>query len=235
MKVAVVTPYHAEPIDMVKRCHDSVRNQTASDVRHILVADGRPRVLLDSWKADHYKLPLSHNDAGATPRAIGALSAFSHGYDVVMFLDADNWYYTNHVRVLLDILSESGADAVIATRNIHKPDGTFMYTDNIESNGENMIDTNTWAVTKKSKDLLSSWIVEPSQRLWSDRYFAKAMVDGGMRIARSHEPTVAYATKWAWHYHHANLPIPGDAVWIDKDADGNLIHTTHADKKAREG
>lgn len=235
MKVAIITPYHSEPLGTIKRCHDSVRNQVGVHSRHMLVADGNPRVEIDGWDADHYRLPTRHDDAGATPRALGALSAFSLGYDAVMFLDADNWYYSNHAQVLMEILSDSGADAVIATRNIHKPDGTFMYTDRIESNGENMIDTNTWLLTPKARDLLGKWIVDPGQRLWSDRHFAKAMLDGGMRIARSHEPTVAYATKWAWHYQHAGMPIPADAVWIDKDDDGNLIHVAHIDRNARGG
>jgi hypothetical protein len=228
MRIAVVTPYHSESMEVLKRCHDSVRGQTAADVRHVLVADGNPRELPGSWDVDHHRLPISHGDAGATPRAMGALSAFSLGYDVVMFLDADNWYYSNHAQVLEEILTESGADAAVATRNIHKPNGEFMYTDNIESNGENMIDTNTWAITRKALPYLHSWIVAPGNRLWSDRYFDHAMRASGLRIARSHAPTVAYATKWAWHYHHAGLPVPLDSVWIDKDADGNLIQVPHS-------
>lgn len=228
MRTAIITPYHSETIHVLRRCHDSVLPQATDGSRHIMVADGNARIEVNSWDCDHYVLPASHGDAGATPRAIAAISAFSRGFDVVMFLDADNWYYSNHVAVIADILSESGADAVIAQRNIHKPNGDFMYTDTIESNGDNMIDTNTWAITRKAMPYLHSWVVEPGNRLWSDRYFDHAMRGSGLRIARSHSPTVAYATKWAWHYHHAGLPIPSDAVWIDKDPDGNLIQVPHS-------
>ena len=226
MKVAVVTPYYDESIDVLKRCHDSVRNQTTA-VKHIMVGDGRSRELIDSWKAEHYKLPYAHDDAGATPRAIGAISAFSRGYDVIMFLDADNWYEPPHVQTLVGILQESGADAVIGTRTIHAQDGSEMYVDRIESNGENMIDTNTWALTRAALPYLHAWVVEEKNRLWSDRFFDHAMRTSELKIARCHIPTVAYVTKWAWHYQHAGWPIPDDAVWIHTEADGTLVHRRH--------
>ena len=225
MKIAVVTPYHDENIDILKRCHDSVRNQTIP-VTHIMVGDGKARELIDRWKCEHHKLPYAHADAGATPRAIGALSAFSRGYDVVMFLDADNWYEQDHAKTLTAVLQESGADAVIATRTIHAQDGTAMYVDRIESNGENMIDTNTWVLTRSCLSQLHAWIVEPNNRLWSDRYFDHAMRSSELKIARCEVPTVAYVTKWAWHYQHAGMPIPDDAVWIDT-VDGVLVHRRH--------
>ena len=39
MKVAVITPYHGEPIGTLKRCMSSVENQSHK-VTHILVSDG---------------------------------------------------------------------------------------------------------------------------------------------------------------------------------------------------
>jgi glycosyltransferase involved in cell wall biosynthesis len=226
MKVAIVTPYHDEHLDVLRRCHDSVLNQTIPAV-HVMVGDGHSRWPVDGWTCEHYKLPYAHADAGATPRAIGALSAFSRGYDVVMFLDADNWYESEHVKIITNILAESGADAVIATRTIHAQDGSALYVDRIESNGENMIDTNTWALTRKCLPLLHAWIVEPQNRLWSDRYFDRAMRSSALKIARCDVPTVAYVTKWAWHYQHAGQHIPDDAVWIHTEADGTLVHRRH--------
>lgn len=226
MKVAVVTPYHDENIDVLRRCNESVRNQSIA-ATHVMVGDGKARELIDRWKCEHHKLPYAHADAGATPRAIGALSAFSRGYDVVMFLDADNWYEPEHVKTITEVFAQSDADAVIATRTIHALDGSAMYVDRIESNGENMIDTNGWALTRRCLPHLHAWIVEPQHRLWSDRYFDHAMRGSGLRIARCEIPTVAYVTKWAWHYQHAGWSIPDDAVWIDTAADGTLIHRRH--------
>ena len=66
MRCAVVTPYHTEPLSMLRRAHDSVRSQGVA-VTHVLVADGHPREELDSWDAVHLRLPTSHGDNGNTP------------------------------------------------------------------------------------------------------------------------------------------------------------------------
>ena len=197
MRVAIVTPYHNEDAAILRRCHESVLAQTYADVRHMMISDGQPHPMIDQLDVDHYKLPQAHTDAGATPRALAALSAFSQGYDAVGFIDADCYLKTNHVELMVNILAESRADGVIATRVIHSQDDREMYVDRVESNGENMVDTNSWFLTRKALPAMTSWIVEPGQRLWSDRYFAAAVMDLGLGIVRSDEPTVVYVTRWA--------------------------------------
>lgn len=227
MRVAIITPYHSEAAATLRRCHDSVKAQTYANVRHMMVGDGNPHPLVDTLDVDHYKLPRAHADAGATPRALAALSAFSQGYDAVGFIDADCYLKPNHVELMVSILRESGADGVIATRVIHSQDDREMYVDRVESNGENMIDTNSWFLTRRALPAMTGWIVEPGQRLWSDRYFAKAVIDSGLGMVRSDEPTVVYVTRWAWHYEYAGWPIPNGTVWIHTNADGSLSHVPH--------
>lgn len=41
MKVAIVTPYHREPIEVIRRCVEAVRAQDANVV-HYLVGDAEP-------------------------------------------------------------------------------------------------------------------------------------------------------------------------------------------------
>ena len=110
-------------------------------------------------------------------------------------------------------------------------DGTELYVDSVESNGENMVDTNSMFLTRDLLHLLTYWVTEPGQRLWSDRYFWNAVKMSNIKVARSLKPTVAYVSKWAWHYQYAGVEPPPDAVWIDRDAAGNLIHTKHKDRK----
>jgi len=230
MRVAIVTPYHRESADVLRRCCDSVRDQTHSNVRHLMISDGSPHPVLNHRDLDHYCLPLSHADAGATPRALGAISAFSQGYDAVGFLDADCYLRLNHVQHMIAVLNHSSADAVIATRVIHSEDDREMYVDHIESNGINMVDTNSWFITRRCLHLLTAWITEPSQRLWSDRHFSAAVLHSGLGLVRSQDPTVVYVTRWAWHYQQAGWPIPDHAVWISHTADGSLCHVSHANK-----
>ena len=230
MKVAIITPYHSEDAATLRRCHDSVLAQTYGNMRHIMVSDGNPHPMVDKLDVDHYKLPRAHGDAGATPRAMLALSAFSQGYDAIGFIDADNYLKPNHVETMVSVLEQSRADGVVATRVIHSQDDREMYVDTIESNGENMIDTNSWFLTRKSLPAMASWIVEPGQRLWSDRHFANAVMSSGLALVRCEQPTVVYVTKWAWHYQHAGWPIPDGAVWINQAADGTLTHVKHTNK-----
>lgn len=227
MKVAVITPYHGETTDQLRRCHDSVLAQTHPTTRHIMVADGDPHPWCRQQDLDHMIMPC-HSDAGATPRALGALSAFARGYDAVAFLDADNWYDDSHISCMIETVGD--AAGVIATRRIHGLDGQVMYTDTWESNGVDHVDTNCWFLTRQAMHLMSHWIVEQGQRLWSDRRFWDAVKKSDLKLVKQVTPTVAYVTKWAAHYINAGKEPPPESVWISKDSRGNLIHLKHKDR-----
>lgn len=232
MKVAMITPYFKEKLDYLIECRNSVRYQTYKDVTHIFVGDGYPNSLVESWKGEHIAFQVSHDDAGATPRAIAAISAFSRGYDAVGFIDADNWIDEDHVEQMVNCIKESQAQFVIATRRIHCGiDKRELYVDLVESNGENMVDTNSMFFTRDCLHLLTYWVTEPKYKLWSDRAFWNAVKSSGVKIAKCTKPTVAYATKWAWHYKHAGATIPPDSVWISHDENGNIVHIKHKDSK----
>lgn len=231
MRVAMITPCYKEPIDIIRRCHYSIKNQTHKNTTHLIVSDGKYSSLIAGWKGEYICLPEAHNDAGATPRALAAISAFSRGYDAVGFIDADNWIDNDHVEKMINTMKTANAQVAIATRRIHSLDNKEMYVDNVESNGENMVDTNCMFLSKAALHLMTYWVVEPGQRLWSDRYFWNAVSASGLKIARCIEPSVAYCSKWAWHYQHAGLEPPPDSVWINKDAAGNLQHVKHKDIK----
>ncbi len=229
MKVAIITPYYTEPTEILKRCHASVIAQTYKNVTHIMVADGNPHPWCDKEaQVEHYILPKTHGDAGATPRALGAMSAFSLGYDAVAFLDADNWFEPNHIQVMIDTMTEDKAEAIVATRTIHSLDGKPMYVDDIESTGRTFVDTNCWFLHKKTAMLLAFWITEPANHLISDKIFFQAVRQSNVPVGRSLTPTVAYVTRWAWHYQKAGMPIPPEAIWMSQDQHGN--HTTIKEK-----
>src|SRR5262245_60634010 len=95
-KYIMITPYYKEPEAQLRRCIDSVRQQTAA-CDHFLVADGFPQDWIDREQVRHLKLDASHGDYGNTPRAIGALLASSESYEGIGFVDADNWLEPDHV------------------------------------------------------------------------------------------------------------------------------------------
>jgi len=233
MKIAVVTPYYSESIDVLVRCKKSVSNQTY-DCRHIFVADGRPNDWLSTWKdSDHIVLSTSHADAGATPRAIGAISAFSQGYDAVSFLDADNTYGPSHIETMVKIAKQNNCDVVSATRNIvSKFNNEFLYVDTIESNGTDFCDTNCLFLTSRLLHIMTGWITDKNQALAGDRIFWN-LIASNSNIKRSHSstPTVNYYTKWAWHFQQANVTIPDDSIWMKQDSSGKVTVHKHKEQK----
>lgn len=231
MKIAVITPYINESTDILSRCHDSVMNQTYLNVSHIMVADGHPSAWTGGKRIEHITLPISHHDAGATPRALGALSAFSRGYDAVAFLDADNWYQPEHIKIMVDKMTSDNLDAVVATRNIFSLDGKFMYTDTIESNIANTVDTNCWLLSKKTFKFMPAWITDPANHLISDMVFCKVLKANKVSMAETGKSTVNYTSNWGWHYEQLKLPIPIDAVWLARDSQGNHIKITEKEKR----
>lgn len=230
MRVAIVTPYKDEPWETLWAAHSSVLLQSHSDTRHIMVADGNPQSFVDEWDCDHYKLPACHDDYGATPRVVGALSAFARGYDVVGFLDADCWLETDHVEQQVALLQSSSADAVVATRYIMSQRDEIMYVDNLESNGETAVDTNCWFFNRNALPYLDAWFVDPNERLRNDTHFFAAMKAAGLEFVRNTAPTVYYKTRWAFHYQTAGWAIPDDAVWMMQDQTNRLFLQKHIDK-----
>lgn len=229
MRVAVITPYYQEDVPTLERCRGSVFSQDHAQVTQIFVADGNPSPFVASMPGiEHMIMPGSHQDAGATPRALAAISAFSRGYDSVAFLDADNTIEPFHVSMMARSMEDTGAGVVTATRNICTRDGSVLYPDRIESNGEDFCDTNCLFIGRPCLHLLTCWVTEPSARLWSDRQFWSAILQSGTKRSHCLRPSVNYHSRWAWHYQQAGVKPPGDSVWIDRLGDGTLIHRKHS-------
>ena len=117
--VAVITPYCVEPLELLERNQASVRSQTRP-CRHVLVAYGFARGGVNGWAVDHVILPRSHSDIGSTPRLIGCYHAIGLGCDAVAFLDADNWYHSDHIRVLMDLRREEVVHGVVESALLPK-------------------------------------------------------------------------------------------------------------------
>src|SRR5688572_19646925 len=124
MRIAVVTAYCHEPIDVILRCHKSVSDQDLP-ATHFLVSDGHPIEEIDSWNVVHVRLPFC-GDYGDTPRAVGAALAAAAHHEAVAFLDADNWFETEHLRTLMSLQERTKAAVVTATRFLRRHDGSLL-------------------------------------------------------------------------------------------------------------
>jgi hypothetical protein len=215
MKVAVITPYFNESDEYLRACHESVAAQT-HPCTHFMVADGRPRALVDSWDVQHVRLPVSCADYGDTPRGVGSVLAIGQGFDAIAYLDADNWYYPHHVETLVAQHRDSGAAVISATRNLHRLDGSLLGACP-DSEGDSFIDVNCYFLTRAAFRVVPAWWMMPSHLHVIDDRVMLAYI---RRLNLSHQhcavPTVAYRTAFAFHYRRVGeRPPPGTKTGQD--------------------
>jgi glycosyltransferase involved in cell wall biosynthesis len=158
-KVAVITPYAGEELEIIKLCHESVVNQD-HECLHVLIGDGSPQEDINNWNAHHIVLPEKHNNIGSTPRLIGSYHAIGLGFDVIAYLDADNWYRQDHIRSIVEVVRRDGPGFVSTGRMLCRLDGSPMRECPF-TKPNSFVDTNCMAFTKKSFHLLHHWALMP--------------------------------------------------------------------------
>jgi hypothetical protein len=211
MRVAVVTPYHLEPLETLRRCHDSVASQTLGEVLHVMVADGHPRPELDAWPVRHTKLASAHGDYGDAARTIGSMDAAGLGVDAIAFLDADNWYEPDHLETLVRLQRETSAHIVTAARNLRRPDGSLLGACTI-CDGERFCDTSGYFITRAAFGALGAWsFKDPASAIVGDQVLWSIVKGSNARLAHSPRPTVNYTTMWAVNYVERGEPPPAGA------------------------
>jgi len=210
MRIAVVTPYLNEPDRYLREAHDSVRAQT-HPADHILIADGKPKPLVESFQAAHVVLAGPNQDSGGTPRGVGSVLAATQGYDGVMFLDADNWMEPDHIASLVALHERTGAPITTSDRKLCGLDGTVMATRDGSVDGVTFVDTGCFLVTRAAFHILPFWMNLPrSLAKIHDLLFWMAICAEGIRTAHSGQPTFCYRTAFATHYYaHGREPPAG--------------------------
>lgn len=213
---AVVTPYYQETLAVLERCHHSCRDQSVA-VRHILVADGHPNTAVDSWDCDHMVLPRSHGDNGNTPRCLGAISAINQGYWPILFLDADNWFHSEHVAMALQMKRlHPHADVIAMGRQIVLPDGTDVPGIPEEDAKREHVDTSCYVFYPSSFRALSLWgMMPPYLGPACDRFLFSAIRHFGLKIAWSMPATVYFTAHYSWAYKAVGRQVPADVHDVD--------------------
>ena len=207
-RIAVITPYFKEPLEILMQCHQSVLAQTAQ-ADHFMVADGFPREELAGWNVRHVVLPSAHDDGGSTPRGIGSILAEAQGYDYIAYLDADNWYEPRHLASLLQRHRSTGAPVCTSFRVFHAPDGAPLGITEPAEDLLQHVDTSCFFVHRSAFELFSIWTRMPKQLgTLCDRVFLAAIRKGRFAAASTKERTVAYRTLYEVHYTSAGLTPP---------------------------
>jgi hypothetical protein len=208
MRVAVVTPYYKEEWPVLERCLDSVKAQT-HPCRHFVVADGHPQDRVAARDVEHFVLSEPHGDNGNHARGHGAVAAAAQGYNAIMFLDADNWYWPGHVAGLVDLHRKSGAAVCTSRRSFHRLDGSPL--PGKASAWTDYVDTSCLCLFEPAFGLIDLWQAMPRQLgPVCDRLMWTAIKARGLPVAHSPEATVAFRSLYAAHYLRFNeVPPPG--------------------------
>jgi hypothetical protein len=210
-KIAVITPYYKESLEVLRQAHESVLEQ-GLNVDHFLIADGFPRVEVSSWRAQHVILPRANHDNGNTPRGIGSALARSDGYDFIAYLDADNWYHSGHISSLLELHYESEASVICSLRTFHGTDGAPLRVSESDEDNHRHVDTSCFLLYRDCFDSIDIWLKMPKiLGPLCDRIFLKALREKRYRFAYSDMRTVAFRSQYAVHYVAAGLEPPHEA------------------------
>jgi hypothetical protein len=201
LKIAVISPYYNESDEMLLRCINSVRSQSV-DCDHFLISDGLPKQWIDDEHVRHIRLGKSHSDYGNTPRGLGAQLAISEDYDAICFLDADNWFDSDHIETCINSMMSKyydwiDCDFVVAKRRFCRIDLSVM---NIKEE-INHIDTNCYFFLRGSHFLLSTWnLIAKDLSSVGDRIFYRKIIAEKLNFVENSKETVNYLDLWASHY-----------------------------------
>ncbi len=216
MRIAVVTPYFRESAEVLRRCLSSVQSH-GIPVDHVLVADGHPQDWVEAEPGvSHIVLRTGAADFGDTPRSVGFVVAMRREYDIIQFLDADNFLMAGHFDAVLGHFrgkpETDYPDLVVARRELLRPDGSAIGR-SLKSEVElKQIDTSCYVFYRTAFHVGLKWCFIPKQLgFMDDAVFYAMMVRSGLaRIAVNETRTVGYTCWWDGIYREAGEePPPG--------------------------
>lgn len=138
MIVSVIIPiYNAE--NYLKRCVDSVLNQSVNFLQVLLIDDGstdNSGAICDFYAKQDNRVKVCHIKNGGVSRARNKGIELAEGKYLLM-LDSDDWLASNTLEILMDVQSKNNADCVIfgfnqTSGNIWAPENNLVY-DSIDS------------------------------------------------------------------------------------------------------
>ena len=112
--VSVIVPiYKVEPY--LRRCLDSLVNQTYANLEIILIDDGSPDgcpQICDMYAAKDNRIVVIHKENGGLSDARNAGLDICKG-EYVSFVDSDDWVDEEYIEILIDIATKENVDITI--------------------------------------------------------------------------------------------------------------------------
>lgn len=114
-KISIITPvYKVE--NYLKKCVDSILNQTFTDYELIIVDDGSPDScgkIADEYLKIDKRVKVIHKENGGAPSARNAGIDISAG-EYLYFPDSDDWLEPTYLENLYDLAQKTGAQMIIS-------------------------------------------------------------------------------------------------------------------------
>ena len=203
-KIAVITPYYNEDLNLIKKANESVLNQRNEEFEceHIIIVDGYDNNnFLKNLNCFSLELKENHKDNGNTPRSFGTSLAISKNYDYIMYLDADNWFLENHTKTLFDLIKFENTIAC-SYRTFFTSDGEKLdYLEDSDSLQKKHVDTSCYLIPSFFFKFINIWhlIPKPTSQ-WCDRIFFNYLNRMKIPIRFSEKHTLAFRSLYQVHY-----------------------------------
>ena len=125
--ISIIVPvYKVE--SYIRRCIDSILNQTYTNFELILVDDGSPDdsgVICDEYATKDKRIKVIHKQNGGVSSARNTGLNVAQG-DFISFVDSDDWIHPQMFELLIKAVAEYNADAV-TINNLWCNDANFEY------------------------------------------------------------------------------------------------------------
>lgn len=215
--ISIIVPiYKVEPY--LKRCLDSIVNQTYTNLEIILVDDGSPDncpAICDEYAAKDKRIVVIHKENGGLSDARNAGLDICKG-EYISFVDSDDWVDLSYIEVLISLQKKYTADITIAEHDLIAPKTfykkeTFQYKEEIFNNKEGL------------KQLFSS--NNPTYTVaWGKLYKKDLLKDFLFPLNKYHEDEF---TTYKLFYHSKVICYTNKKLYNYFLREGNITSTSH--------
>ena len=172
--ISVIVPvYKVEKY--LRKCIDSIINQTYKNLEIILVDDGSPDncgAICDEYTANDSRVKVIHKENGGLSSARNAGIDIASG-DYIAFIDSDDYIDVNMIKTLYKKISDDNSDMAICN---------FSYVD---ENGKMIYEKNEYMPIKteviSGRDILYNKLLEAKSWYWviaCNKIYKKSLFDG---------------------------------------------------------
>lgn len=206
-KISVITPvYKVE--DYIRKCIDSILNQTFTDFELFIVDDGSPDScgrIADQYAEQDERIHVIHKENGGAPSARNAGIAQAKG-EFLYFPDSDDWLEPTYLQELYDLAVKTNAQLVTSgyTMEYHENDKNQSYSVSVSEQNygtqdmvrshihhyfDNMMMAVPWNKLYRTDYIKEKSILFPNLK-WDDLHFNMEVIKDIERVAIS--PSAGY-------------------------------------------